>query len=121
MFQPIPSVSWMKPRRCGRLRPDIAPPVHLSQKPKPVFRDVSELVGHVHREEAFDDFERQPLLSRRLSQLGPGVAWCDLDGDGWEDLVIGSGRGGCVECVFEQRAGGLSGGGHAGVQGGGGG
>ena len=37
---------------------------------------------------------RQPLLPRKLSQLGPGVAWCDIDGDGWEDLVIGSGYGG---------------------------
>src|SRR5207249_1259586 len=38
--------------------------------------------------------ERQPLLPNKLSQLGPGVAWYDVDGDGWEDLVIGSGRGG---------------------------
>ena len=41
----------------------------------------------------YEDFGRQPLLSRRLSQLGPGVAWVDVDGDGWEDLVIGAGRG----------------------------
>src|SRR5256885_1246308 len=25
---------------------------------------------------------------------GPGVGWYDVDGDGWEDLIIGSGRGG---------------------------
>src|SRR5439155_8838713 len=36
----------------------------------------------------------QPLLPKKLSQLGPGVAWCDLDGDGHDDLIIGSGRGG---------------------------
>ncbi len=41
-----------------------------------------------------DDFDRQPLLPRKLSQLGPGVAWCDLDGDGYEDLIVGSGKGG---------------------------
>jgi hypothetical protein len=29
-----------------------------------------------------------------LSQLGPGVAWADLDGDGLEDLAIGAGKGG---------------------------
>ena len=61
-----------------------------------MFEDVSERIGHVHHEEEFNDFERQPLLPRKLSQLGPGVCWQDVDGDGWEDLVIGSGRGGRI-------------------------
>jgi hypothetical protein len=60
----------------------------------PMFEDVSERLGHLHREEPFDDFARQPLLPKRLSQLGPGVCWWDVDGDGWEDLIIGSGKGG---------------------------
>ena len=62
--------------------------------PRPIFDDVSQLLRHTHHEEDFDDFERQPLLSRKLSQLGPGVAWLNLDGDGHEDLVVGSGKGG---------------------------
>ena len=60
----------------------------------PMFEDVSERLGHAHKEEPFDDFARQPLLPKRLSQLGPGVCWWDVDGDGWEDLIIGSGKGG---------------------------
>ena len=60
----------------------------------PMFEDVSERLGHRHQEEPFDDFARQPLLPKRLSQLGPGVCWWDVDGDGWEDLIIGSGKGG---------------------------
>jgi len=60
----------------------------------PLFEDVSNMLGHKHHEEVFDDFVRQQLLPKRLSQLGPGVAWVDLDGDGREDLVIGSGKGG---------------------------
>jgi len=59
-----------------------------------LFEDVSQLIGHTHHEEEFNDFERQPLLPRRLSQLGPAVAWGDIDGDGWDDLIVGSGKGG---------------------------
>src|SRR5260370_22300048 len=35
---------------------------------KPLFRDVSSLLGHVHVEHAFDDWARQPALPRRLSR-----------------------------------------------------
>jgi hypothetical protein len=59
-----------------------------------LFEDVSHLLQHVHHEEPFDDFARHPLLPHRLSQLGPGVAWFDVDNDGRDDLIIGSGRGG---------------------------
>jgi enediyne biosynthesis protein E4 len=72
------------------------------QSPKPevqspkLFVDASALFGHKHHEEAFDDFARQPLLSRKLSQLGPGVAWIDLDDDGRDECVVGTGRGGAL-------------------------
>ena len=74
----------------------VVKPANLTPELKPTFRDVSELIRHVHHELPFDDYDRQPLLPKRLSQLGPGVAWCDLDGDGWSDLVIGTGRGGSL-------------------------
>ena len=60
----------------------------------PIFRDVSDLLRHQHHEEPFDEPKLQPLLSRRFAQLGPAVAWHDLDANGWEDLLIGTGRGG---------------------------
>lgn len=69
------------------------------QEPKsptntPLFKDVSSSIAHVHNEESFDDFSRQPLLSRKMSQLGSGVAWFDLDGDGHDELILGAARGG---------------------------
>src|SRR5262249_11304634 len=67
-----------------------------SSLPSPWFEDVSRLLAHTHHEEPFDDFARQPTLPRRLSQLGPGVCWCDLNKDGWDDLVIGAGKGGTL-------------------------
>ncbi len=60
----------------------------------PWFAEVSERVSHRHVEAPFDDYDRQPLLPFKLSQMGPGVAWLDMNGDGHDDLVVGSGRGG---------------------------
>lgn len=68
--------------------------VEIPQPPTPVFEDVSSLLAHQHQETEFNDYERQPLLPFKLSQMGPGVAWTDLDGDGHDDLVVGAGRGG---------------------------
>src|ERR1043166_2586446 len=68
----------------------------------PLFKDVSGLLAHKHHEENFDDFARQPLLSRKFSQLGPGVAWLDLNGDGHDELIVGSGRGGALT-IFDSR------------------
>jgi hypothetical protein len=74
---------------------------------KPFFEDVSELIAHVHTQPPFDDFQRQPLLPNRLSQGGPGICWHDLDGDGWEDLFIGSGKGGSLAVFRNNKQGGF--------------
>lgn len=60
------------------------------------FEDASSLLNHTHTEMAFDDFSRQPLLPHRLSQFGPAAAWFDLNQDGRDDLIIGSGAGGAL-------------------------
>ncbi len=84
----VAGVSSPKPKTIRGLRPGPTGPA--------LFKDVSERLGHVHHEELFDDYVRQPLLMKQLSQLGPGVAWMDLDGDDHEDLVIGTGKGGTL-------------------------
>jgi enediyne biosynthesis protein E4 len=72
----------------------VAMPDDLQKAPAPLFEDASHLLGHRHHEPEFDDYARQPLLPFKLSQLGPGVAWVDLNEDGHEDLVLGTGRAG---------------------------
>lgn len=72
-------------------------------RPEPIFSDVSSLINHLHVEEPFDDWARQPLLPRRLSRLGPGISWFDLDGDGWEDLIVSAGRGGRLAAYHNEQ------------------
>lgn len=75
--------------------------------PPPLFLDVSDRLAHVHAENDFDDFARQPLLPRKLSQAGPAVAWHDHNDDGWPDLVLGTGRGGALAFFLNDGQGGF--------------
>jgi len=60
----------------------------------PIFKDVSGRLDHQHTESSYDDFRYQKLLPLKLSRLGPGVSWLNMDGEGSADLFIGSGKGG---------------------------
>jgi enediyne biosynthesis protein E4 len=80
---------------------------HAGPEEKTLFEDVSNLLAHQHHEESFDDFQNQPSLDKKLSQLGPGLAWADFDGDGWEDLMIGSGKGGSIALLRNNSKGGF--------------
>jgi enediyne biosynthesis protein E4 len=84
-------------------RPAPAPPA-----PAPFFKDVSHLLNHTHQEAPFNDLERQPLLPKLLSRLGPGVGWYDLDGDGHDELFVGSGHGGSLAAFRSDGKGGLT-------------
>jgi hypothetical protein len=74
----------------------IRPPPRVSSVVHPLFNAVDRLLDHVHHDDPFDDFVRQPLLPKRLSQLGPGACWWDINGDGADDLLLGSGAGGAL-------------------------
>lgn len=69
-----------------------APAPELTQ-PAPLFRRVEGFAALAAPETPFDDFERQPLLPHQHSQLGPGQAWGDVDGDGLPDLYLGGPKG----------------------------
>ena len=63
------------------------------KKPDPLFAPETRLRGIVHKERIFEDFSRQPLLPNKLSQLGPGIAFGDVDGNGSEDFFVSTARG----------------------------
>ncbi len=72
----------------ARARPETAPAVAATA----LFEEISTALNHRHDPQASDDLERQPLLPRRLSTEGPGVAFFDIDTDGFDDLLL-AGRG----------------------------
>ena len=86
----------VRPNRLYEIQEPQSPsPTHDAPRTTHLFEDMSaQLGGHRHVEPYFDDYARQLLLPNTFSQLGPGVAWLDVDGDGLEDLIVGAGRTG---------------------------
>ena len=80
----------------------------LSPDDMPAPRAVSDVTGELglafsHRENAFIDFDREPLLLKMLSREGPRAAAGDVNGDGLTDLFIGGAKE-SSGALFLQRA-----------------
>ena len=91
-------ISNVQPNRLYEIDETSSTPPRTTRRisPQPYFKDISSVLNHKHIETPFSDFDQQPLLGRKLSQLGPGITWADLNKDGWDDLLIGSGVGGPI-------------------------
>ena len=87
--------------------PKESKPAAPSSKPNPWFVSSDALAAFPHKENNFDDFKVQPLLPHRLSRLGPGMAWGDVDGDGDEDVFLGGASGQASSLALNNGKGGF--------------
>ncbi|WP_170110534.1 VCBS repeat-containing protein [Flavilitoribacter nigricans] len=60
---------------------------------KPIFSPLNAIVDAVHKENTFNDIEREKLQPQLYSREGPALAVGDIDSDGQPDLYIGGARG----------------------------
>jgi len=58
-----------------------------------------------HTENAFNDFDQQPLLLNYLSRRGPCMAKADVNGDGLEDLYVGGSKGHPGQLFLQSKTG----------------
>lgn len=56
------------------------------------FEDITRQTGltFMHRENVFNEFDREPLMPFMVSREGPAIAVADINQDGLEDLFVGS-------------------------------
>ena len=73
----------------------------------PVFTDITAKSGidFTHQEDAFEDFNLEPLLPHRFSRNGPYLASGDVDGNGLEDFWMGGAARIAGKLFLQQKGG----------------
>jgi len=79
----------------------------LSHPGPPLFTSAIAATGiyYRHKENVYNDFATRILLPQKYSQLGPGMATGDVNGDGLTDLFIGGGFNAPGSFFLQQRDG----------------
>ncbi|WP_419803269.1 VCBS repeat-containing protein [Mucilaginibacter sp.] len=72
-----------------------------------LFKEVTDSVGikYKHLESDFIDFNIQKLLPHKLSEYTPALAVGDVDGNGFEDIIIGGNAQNPAQIFLQQHSG----------------
>ena len=73
---------------------------------KTIFQQ-SSVHASAHRENAFIDYNHQPLLTEMYSREGPALATGDVNGDGREDIFLGNAKGQQAQLLIQNQEGGF--------------
>jgi hypothetical protein len=77
----------------------------------PLFKEVAAQKGldYSHQEEDKIDFYVQRVIPHKLTQYGPSLASGDVNGDGYEDIIVGSASGYTPQLFLQNQSGEFSG------------
>lgn len=75
--------------------------------PQKTFREVASGKGieYVHQEDDKVDYNIQRTIPHKLTQFGPSLAVGDVNGDGYEDFIIGSSAGYAPQLYLQNSSG----------------
>ena len=105
----VPTNQRLTIRQADAVLPDVAPDAKAGAARR-LFTDATDEAGlaYVHRENAFVDFDREPLLPKMLSTEGPRLAVADVNGDGLDDLFVGGAKESAGALFVQRRGGGFA-------------
>jgi hypothetical protein len=63
-----------------------------SKKKEPLFTESNKILSFLHKENKFNDFEKEILLPYKQSTLGPFITKGDVNNDGKDDLYFGGAK-----------------------------
>lgn len=80
---------------------------YMAREIQPKNKIMSEVSNELsaHEENMFNDFDREGLIAKQLSQEGPALAVADVNGDGNEDVFVGGAKGQSGSIYFHQGMG----------------
>jgi hypothetical protein len=77
------------------------------QATRQILTDITDRIRlpFVHQENDYVDFDREPLMPKKLSIEGPALAVADVNRDGLDDIFIGGAKGQASALLIQQQDG----------------